>query len=163
MESILVLSDIHAGGARAAEALAAHPQEKTVIFLGDGISSFLRLAAGFPDRAYFAVRGNCDFSIDGEETREALLELAGHRIFITHGDAYGVKGGKGGILSAAKARGADIALFGHTHRRYEEYIPEYGIHLFNPGSIGAARDGVYSYGILTLDKDSVLFSFGEID
>ncbi|MBQ9428630.1 MAG: metallophosphoesterase family protein, partial [Clostridia bacterium] len=56
-----------------------------------------------------------------------------------------------------------IALFGHTHRRCEEYIPEAGLYLFNPGSIGSSRDGVYSYGILTLDEKNVLFSFGEVE
>lgn len=163
MESILVLSDIHAGAARAAEVLSSHPQVQTVVFLGDGVTALDRLAVKFPDHAYFAVRGNCDLFTDGVEKREAVLELCGHRVFITHGDAYGVKGGKGALIAAAKARGADIALFGHTHRRHEEYIPEYGLYLFNPGSIGSARDGVYSYGILTLDEKNVLFSFGEAD
>ncbi|MBQ9429546.1 MAG: YfcE family phosphodiesterase, partial [Clostridia bacterium] len=152
MESILVLSDIHAGAARAAEVLSSHPQVRTVIFLGDGVSALERLFANCTDRAYFAVRGNCDLFTDGVQAREALLEIGGHRIFITHGDAYGVKGGVGGLIAAAKARNADIALFGHTHRRCEEYIPEAGLYLFNPGSIGSSRDGVYSYGILTLDE-----------
>ncbi|MBQ7660534.1 MAG: YfcE family phosphodiesterase [Clostridia bacterium] len=163
MESILVLSDIHAGRRRAEEVVAAHPSCKTVFFLGDGVSAFVRLCEKFPDRAYFAVCGNCDFSIDGADTRESVLEICGHRIFLTHGDAYGVKGGVGGLIAAARARGADIALFGHTHRRHEEYVSEYGLYLFNPGSIGAARDGAYSYGILTLDEKNVLFSFGEVE
>ena len=76
-------------------------------------------------------------------------------------------GGSSGLgLQFAKAManaGADIALFGHTHLVHEEYDPESGIYLFNPGSIGEPREGKTSYGILSLAGENVLFSTGNAE
>ena len=69
----------------------------------------------------------------------------------------------GALLAAARRAGADIALFGHTHIPHEEYDPESGIYLFNPGSIGEPRAGRPSYGILSLSGKNVLFSLGETE
>ena len=67
------------------------------------------------------------------------------------------------LLAAARRAGADIALFGHTHLVHEEYDPESGIYLFNPGSIGEPREGKPSYGILSLAGENVLFSTGNVE
>ena len=89
---------------------------------------------------------------------------------MVHGHRYGVKSGMGALLSHAAARDADIVLFGHTHIPHEECIPvgtEIGgvvltrpMYLFNPGSIG--RSGTPSFGTLSLTKDTVLLSHGEL-
>ena len=62
----------------------------------------------------------------------------------------------------AKEKGADIALFGHTHEPYEEYLPEYGLWLFNPGALSSPARGEPTYGLLTLSGANVLFSHGTI-
>ena len=108
------------------------------------------------------MRGNCDPFLDGVSETELTLELGGHRIFLCHGHTRGVKYGLGGLLSAAKEKHADIALYGHTHIAHEEYDSESGIYLLCPGSIGAPRDGRFTYGLLSMDTKNVLFSIGEM-
>ena len=66
------------------------------------------------------------------------------------------------MIAAAKRQGADIALFGHTHERYEEYLPEYGLWLFNPGALAYPERGEPSFGLLTVTPGGLLFSHGEI-
>ena len=161
-EELLILSDIHGGVHRAKEAIAAHRNCTTVLFLGDGIRHIDALRAAAPDKAFVCVRGNCDLFWDSDAPDECTIELCGHRIFLCHGHTRAVKAGLGGLLAAAKAARADIALFGHTHLVHEEYDPESGIYLLNPGSIGESRDGRYTYGVLTLDAKNVLFSVGEV-
>lgn len=161
-EEILILSDIHGGVRRAKEAAAAHKNCTTLLFLGDGLRHLDALRAAAPNMAIAAVKGNCDTFLDGDAPNECTLEIGGHRIFLCHGHTRMVKFGLGGLISAAKAARADIALFGHTHIAHEEYDAESGIYLFNPGSIGETRDGRYTYGILTIDGENLLFSVGEI-
>ncbi len=162
METILVLSDIHGGVRRAMEVAKTHTHIRTVLYLGDGCRHLDTLRTVMPDAAFVAVRGNCDTFLDGADAAERILDIAGHRIFLCHGHTRGVKYGLGGLLSAAKEKDCDIALYGHTHIAHEEYDAESGIYLFNPGSIGESRDGRYTYGILSLDEKNVLFSIGEV-
>lgn len=162
METILILSDIHGGVHRAIEAVKMHRKCKTVLFLGDGARHIDALRAANPDAAFVAVRGNCDTFLDGVEETELTLEICSHRIFMCHGHTRFVKGGNGALLNAAKERNADIALYGHTHIAHEEFDKDSGIYLFNPGSIGEARDGRYTYGLLSADEKNLLFSIGEI-
>lgn len=163
MEKILVLSDIHSGLWRAKKAVEMHRECKTVIFLGDGSRHIDTLKGLNPDAAFFAVRGNCDTFLDGDFENEGVLDIASHRIFICHGHTRFVKSGRGGLLGAAKEYNCDIALFGHTHHPAEDYDPQNGVYFFNPGSIGDARSGRYTYGLLSLDEKNVLFSVGEVE
>ena len=162
MENILILSDIHGGYRYAVEAVKMHPECKTVLFLGDGCRHINALSEAAPHAALVAVRGNCDTFLDGVQEDELVLEIAGHRIFLCHGHTRNVKYGRGGLLSVAKEKQCDIALYGHTHIAHEEYDAESGVYLFNPGSIGAPRDGRFTYGLLSIDAKNVLFSIGEM-
>ena len=135
MENILILSDIHACYRYAVEAVKMHPECRTVLFLGDGCRHLDALRQAAPNAAFVAVRGNCDTFLDGVSETELTLELGGHRIFLCHG---------------------------HTHSVHEEYDPDSGIYLLCPGSIGAPRDGRFTYGLLSMDKKNVLFSVGEM-
>lgn len=162
MEQILVLSDIHNGVRYAREVIEQHPACKTVLFLGDGVYHIDTFMRDYPDRAFVAVRGNCDFLVEGNYPTETVLELCGHRLLLCHGHTFSVKSGTSALLVGAVERGADIALYGHTHVAKEEYVPERGVYLFNPGSIGEACYSMGSYGILHLDEKTVLFSVGEI-
>ena len=52
----------------------------------------------------------------------------------------------------AKEVGADLVLFGHTHKLF--YDKHNGLAMMNPGSIGAPLWGCMpSYGIITFDKE----------
>ena len=160
---ILILSDAHGADRRIERAIGLHPDASLVLYLGDGSHGACRVFSTLPPSvAAVAVRGNCDWPFSGGLNDEEILDLEGRRILLTHGHKYGVKGGLGGLIAAAKRRGADIALFGHTHEPYEEYLPEYGLWLFNPGALSSPARGEPSYGLLTLSSGGVLFSHGEI-
>ena len=163
MENILVLSDIHSGVRRAVEAVKMHPECKTVFFLGDGCRHVDALCNAAPDAAVVAVMGNNDTFLDGVSETELVLEIGSHRIFMCHGHTRMAKSGTGAMLRAAKAKDCDIVLYGHTHHTHEEYDSESGVYIFNPGSIGVPHDGRCTYGLLSLDKNSVLFSIGEVE
>ncbi len=163
MEKLLVLSDIHGSVRRAAAVLCAHTDCGMVLFLGDGARHIDYLRTLAPHAAFIAVKGNCDTPLDGAPREEVLFECEGRRLFCCHGHRYSVKSGTGALLAAAKRVDADVALFGHTHLPHEEYCAESGIYLFNPGSIGAPREGKPTYGLLTLSGGDVLFSLGEIE
>ena len=70
-------------------------------------------------------------------------ELGGVRLFLTHGHLFGVKSGMSRLKLEADRVGADIALFGHTHRPFLE--EDGGVWYMNPG---AARDG--HYGVIEM-------------
>ena len=68
---------------------------------------------------FLAVRGNCDFGSDLPLTGEFTAQ--GVKIFYTHGHYYGVKSGLYTLACAARERGAQVALYGHTHNALEDY------------------------------------------
>ncbi len=163
MEKLLVLSDIHGNVRRAAAVVTAHTDCTACLFLGDGTRHIEYLRGLAPHMAFVAVRGNCDTFLDGDYPSETVFAVEGHNLFLCHGHRFGVKSGTGALLAAARRAGADIALFGHTHLVHEEYDPESGIYLFNPGSIGEPREGKPSYGILSIAGENVLFSTGNAE
>jgi putative phosphoesterase len=133
-----------------------------VLYLGDGLADTDRLSFGYSQ--LFAVRGNCDLYWDPSIKTEELLAFEGHRILITHGHLYGVKSGTGALIAHAAECGADVVLFGHTHKPICTVIPADKVplgrpmYLFNPGSIGQSG----SFGTLTLRGDNVLLSHGSV-
>ena len=149
----LVFSDSHGSYYNMRRALLIHSDAEVVFFLGDGLSDAEMLASEFPDKAWIAVRGNCDtqsFFRGAEVKKTESINLSGFRIILTHGDLFSVKYTTGAICALAKRENADVVLFGHTHMPYEEYVPgEHPFYLFNPGS--ASLSGGASYGILMLD------------
>ena len=82
------------------------------------------------------VLGNCDFFVDGVHD-ETVVEVAGHRIFLTHGHIFNVRFDTAMLAAAARETGADIAVYGHTHIALEEYGD---VTVLNPGSIARPRD-----------------------
>ena len=85
--------------------------------------------------------------------QDGLAAFDGVVIFYTHGHMYGVKYDLDTLADAASARGAEVALFGHTHIPHAE--TRSGVFLFNPGSCGRCYTGPDTYGILTLDGGKV--------
>lgn len=157
----LVLSDSHGRADRLVSVCAAHPDIAALLFLGDGLSDLSLVRARFPRLTIRAVRGNCDgLSLDTPALEEDTFDLFGHRVFMMHGHRAGVKGGDGAARSLALARGADILLYGHTHRPLACYDPDGPLYVMNPGSIGAPPDGHPSYGILDILPGGVMLSHG---
>ncbi len=166
---ILVFSDSHGRDSGMRRALALHPDAEGVFFLGDGAREATALAETDRARFFIGVKGNCDGIVFGlfggtELREEEEITLMGHKILLLHGHTVGVKGGLGGLISCARRRDADLALFGHTHEKLEQYLSdgEKPLYIFNPGSISRPSDGIPSYGIVTLTERGILLSHGTV-
>lgn len=166
MMDLLIFSDSH-GRADAMQAVLDR-QIRTpdaVIFLGDGLRDIQWLDTN--GSTLFDVRGNCDWFLGGDTPDERTLSFEGHKLLLTHGHAYGVKGGTGALVKYAQSVGADIVMFGHTHTPICETVPAgtviggepiaRPIYLFNPGSVAGG-----SFGTLMLRGENVLFSHGNL-
>ena len=121
------------------------------IALGDGLRDLELALTLYPKLRAYSVAGNCDYG--ALEPTDGLAAFDGVVIFYTHGHMYGVKYDLDTLADAASARGAEVALFGHTHIPHAE--TRSGVFLFNPGSCGRCYTGPDTYGILTLDGGKV--------
>lgn len=83
--------------------------------------------------------------------QERIVFVGEHKIFMAHGHQYRIHQGTEMIKRAAKEKGCDIVLFGHTHRPYLE--KEEDMVIANPGSITYPRqeDRQPTYMILETD------------
>jgi len=151
--SILIVSDSHGNVDALAEVLAwaqaysgcsesdgGTPALGTAIFLGDGEDDLAPASAraGFT-LSWNVVRGNVDM-MNFSHPGDMVLEISGRKLFLTHGNAYGVGENRKALAAAAKTNGAEAALFGHIHVPHCETLD--GIFLLNPGSIGRPRSNV---------------------
>ena len=161
MQHFLILSDVHGNAARLLRVLELHKDATAVLFLGDGLDEVRGISSRIP---LYAVRGNCDYGASEED--ELLVKIGRHRALILHGHTAGAKSGEDGLIARARARGADIVLYGHTHLRSERYLPpEEGgpLWIFNPGSLGFPYESPPSFGTLTVDgRGNLLFGYGEV-
>ena len=96
-----------------------------------------------------AVYGNSDsFDVRAKLPQVAEIELDGFPIVVTHGDQFGSPNPS--TLHAAFP-GAEIIIFGHSHRPLLELVDK-TITVMNPGGAGAPRFGIPpSVGILELE------------
>ena len=165
MMELLICSDSHGRLDRINEMLARNGA-RHVIFLGDGLRDVD--AADIATREVYAVRGNCDWSLDMPE--EELDIFDGCRVFYTHGHKYGVKAGLGAALIAAAARDADVLLYGHTHKAFEATYPA-GTPLGNGTALkkpllvicpGALGDRPATFATLMIAPNGLLAGFGEL-
>ena len=162
----LVISDSHGASYSIRRVLNIHPDCEIVFFLGDGLRDLEEFIYD-RSRMWIAVRGNCDSTAllgDSMTKKTDSITLMGRRIFLTHGDLYGVKYGLDGISKLAVDHNADIVLFGHTHLPLEKYIStdEGGYYLFNPGSIGGGYGSRPSYGLINITEQGILLSHGSL-
>ncbi len=150
---LLVFSDSHRalGGMR--DAVEAEKPDY-VIHLGDLEEDARLLSQEYPQLAIASVPGNCDGFVFSP--LQKLVTYGGIRILMSHGHIWGVKGGYGGAIDAARKCDAHIVLFGHTHVPYCQQ--EDGLWVLNPGSI---RDSG-SYGIITINGQTILCELKKI-
>lgn len=124
-----------------------------VCFLGDVTSDAMFLSAKceeLPNKPlFFAVRGNNDLASPYPYTQ--LIDVGGKRIYMTHGHLCS---SLMGLAYAAQEQGADIALFGHTHKPFCDYVND--LMVLNPGSAGNhCRGGAARASLLVIDRDRV--------
>ena len=152
MTKLLVLSDSHNSSGAVERILHAESDANAVVFLGDGLRDLEDALTLHPKMKVYAVAGNCDFG--ALEPLDGLAAFDQVVVFYTHGHMYGVKYDLDTLADAAAARGAEVALFGHTHKPIA--LQKNGVFLFNPGSCGRCYTGPNTYGILTLADGKVV-------
>ena len=119
-----------------------------MLHLGDYSRDAEELVRRYPRLDIRFVKGNCD-AWDPSDTPESLLLRAdGVTIYMTHGHRQNVKYTLDALANAVHFSGAQLGLFGHTHR--SEYKKMGDVTLFNPGSVGRGRR---SYGLITVKGD----------
>ncbi|MBQ4254788.1 MAG: metallophosphoesterase family protein [Bacilli bacterium] len=150
----LIVSDLHgsSSGARRIQEIVARVKPDTLLMLGD------ILRGGRDEDSYYAasvlqslpcgilaVKGNCDYSIDGETigvelplVRQISFANNRHTAYLSHHP-----------LGFPLPPG-DISMHGHTHVKRLEIIK--GAIYFNPGSIAYPRDDGVGYGIFDEHK-----------
>ena len=142
---VCVFSDSHG---YAGNMIAAIELEKPELcfFLGDGERDADELIEAYPHIVFHVVRGNCDFV--SLLAGSLICEVEGVRILATHGHLSNVKyeNSLETLTSQALDAGAEVALFGHTHRQHLSYSR--GVMLLNPGAAGR---GCYpGYAVMTI-------------
>lgn len=136
---LLVFSDSHGSPAKMLTAISQLSPD-LIVHLGDSGSDLHKIESQFPQIPLRAVRGNCDFRSDLPDTDFFTVENI--KIFMTHGHLYSVKVTLALLADEASARGAVLALFGHTHESFDSAVG--GIRLINPGSCGHSACASYA-------------------
>ncbi len=131
---ILVISDTHGNDWRFLDALYDAGDIDAVIFAGDAEDreDLYKETAEVP---FYFVAGNNDFYSDAPDDLE--FDLCGFHIFLTHGHRYRVSFRPELIRQEARARHADILIYGHTHRPLAEQDED--LLVLNPGSAAYPR------------------------
>jgi putative phosphoesterase len=168
---ILVFSDSHGKYNNMQKAVNMHPDAKYLLHLGDGIADLDNVNMG--NIELHKVNGNFEDSF--LFVKKALpfecVEICGRRIYMCHGHRHKVGFGLHNLCLSALENNIDIALYGHTHVKHNEYITgeklpftrKNGLYIFNPGSISLPRDSIYSsYGIIEIQDNGILLSHGLI-
>lgn len=131
---ILIVSDTHRQNNNYLKAVKQEQPFDMMIHCGDaeGSEFLISEAAACP---VHMVLGNNDFFSD--LPRELEFMIGSYKIWVTHGHFYFVSMDNKTIKKEAKARGADIVIFGHTHKPIVEEVN--GIIAINPGSLTYPR------------------------
>lgn len=131
---VLVVSDTHGNHKGLEAALKAIGPIDMFLHLGDVEKGEDYLEALVDCETHF-IRGNNDFFADLPGEKE--IRIDGHKVFITHGHYYYVSLETDYLGDEAVSRGAEIVMFGHTHRPI--WIDRGDVVLLNPGSIAYPR------------------------
>ena len=149
MQRIMIVSDTHRRITNLAEALYREGNIDKLIHLGDfeGEDEVIRGMAGCE---VMFVPGNNDFFSD--LPREKEFYIGKYKVWLTHGHTYYVSMGNEYLKEEARARSADIVMYGHTHRPVVDI--EGGLVAVNPGSLTYPRQEGRrpSFVIMELDR-----------
>lgn len=131
---ILIISDTHKSHKNLELVLEREAPIDMLVHLGDaeGKEDYIETLINCP---LHLVSGNSDFF--SELSREEEFFIAGYHVFITHGHYYYVGMGEEHLKAEARGRGADIVMYGHTHK--PALTIEDDLVTLNPGSISYPR------------------------
>ncbi|MCR4903239.1 MAG: metallophosphoesterase [Butyrivibrio sp.] len=134
MYKVLIVSDTHGRNNNFYLTLQQEKDIDLIVHCGDveATEDVLQSIAECPIKF---VSGNNDFF--SNLPRDLEFELGKYKVWVTHGHQYLVSMGYQNIKEEAIDRGADIVMFGHSHKPLA--IEEDGLFLFNPGSLSYPR------------------------
>lgn len=140
---LLVISDSHGNVPRLKKIVECETAFHYIVHCGDGAGDLFHIS--LPEGiSVLRVSGNVDLARGMTLERYIVEDIAGWKIFITHGDLQGAHRDYLGLIDEGRSRGCGLVLFGHTHR---PYLAGKNPVLFNPGT---AQHG--QYGIVCLSS-----------
>lgn len=146
---VLIISDTHRKNENFLKVLERVAPIDMLVHCGDieGSEYLISQAAGCPVEM---VVGNNDFFSD--LPREKEFYIGKYKVWLTHGHTYYVSMGNEYLKEEARARSADIVMYGHTHRPVVDI--EGGLVAVNPGSLTYPRQEGRrpSFVIMELDR-----------
>ena len=117
MKKILIVSDTHRRDENLKMVIEREKPLDMLIHLGDAEGSEHAIASWVNEECSLEmILGNNDFFSMLERERD--FYIGKYRVLLTHGHYYSVSVGAEYLKKEARARGFDIAMFGHTHRPY---------------------------------------------
>ena len=123
-----------------------------IVHLGDHYEDGRAMAEQYPHIRFHQVPGNCDrYRCDPRQADILCYDIAGVRIYMTHGHRHGVKSGDHLLVAQARSGHAQIALYGHTHQAIC-YQMEDGMWVLNPGSCGSYGGSV---GVIEIENKEI--------
>lgn len=135
MSKYLVFSDSHGRQERMLEVIKQYEKEiDGLFFLGDSEGGEDQIRSSIQGPTYI-VKGNCDWYSQAPGFQ--VVKVCGHSIAMAHGHQHNVNMSLGVLRSWSLAKGADIAMFGHTHVPFLEQSST--LTILNPGSISKPR------------------------
>ena len=157
---ILVVSDSHGFEGNLRKVIERVEPIDMLIHLGDFESGEDRIKKMVNCEVHM-VPGNNDYAPHLD--RDKVVNIAGHRIFLTHGHKYGVYYGLYGLYDKAKENNCDVVLYGHTHIPKINYMDD--ITFANPGSISLPRQNYTqpTFLIMEIDKkNEIHFTLNDV-
>jgi len=160
---IIVFSDSHGDTENMREVISRYRSAADlIIHLGDGSEDLEHVMRDFPRIPYKLIAGNREdyFSSPFSHLtieKEDILNLDGCKIFATHGHRYHVKSTDMNATVKAISCGAQILLYGHTHRAvcktYESDSAKSTVYIMNPGSVGTGDSP--TYGVVDINDGKI--------
>lgn len=146
---ILIVSDTHRSNALYLQLVEKYEPLDMIIHCGDIEGSELTISKA-SDCPVHMVAGNNDFF--SQIPMEDEFYIGKYKVFLTHGHHYYISMGNELLKDEARSRGADIVMYGHTHRPVIEQ--DGNILVINPGSLTYPRQEGRrpSYVLMELDK-----------
>lgn len=146
---ILIISDTHRKNENYLKLVETLGTLDMVIHLGDveGSEYTIQEAVNCPVEM---VAGNNDFFSDLPS--EKIFRIGKHNVMITHGHRYYIGIGSEMLKREAVAEGADIVMYGHTHRPVIDISKD--IIAINPGSLSYPRQENRKPSYIIMETDA---------
>lgn len=132
---VIVFSDSHANVKNMKKAMKMFEDDvQAIIHLGDYVEDIEKIKKIYKDKLFLQVAGNNDFT---DIPNEKIVDINGHRVFLTHGHEYNVYFGIDRLYYRLNELGVATGLYGHTHKPLAFFENDFLI--LNPGSISFPR------------------------